>query len=161
MSMRKSGKVVFIRVNPRDCMGVTDLLKAIGIDVEMTFPQAVSIALASALETFRSHQIIPRRTGEEYNRMMQRYKLTERERIATVIKTAKLLKLIRGEEEAAPPTADVPTPEQREKIERLNKLVFIHENFKANMTEEELEEMKHLMLELDPDPDLQQPVQSD
>lgn len=141
----KAGKVVHIRVNPRDCMGVSDYLKAIGIEVEMTFPQAVSIVLASALETFRVHQLIPRRIGDEYERMMQRFTLTERERTAVAAKTARILKLIR-EDEA--PTAEVPTVEMRKKIERLNKLVFIHENFKADMTEQEMEEMRTLMIEV-------------
>jgi len=73
--MRRSvGRVVSIRVNPTDCMAVVDLVDKIGLHIPgMSFSQAVSIALSSAMESLRRAGAIPTRDGFEFSEMMQKY----------------------------------------------------------------------------------------
>ena len=67
----RPGKVASIRVNPKDCMGVVDVVEAAGLRVEgMSFPAMVSLALGSLLQTMRDQGIIPDRAGFEYNEIM-------------------------------------------------------------------------------------------
>jgi hypothetical protein len=57
---RKAGEVVYIRVNPKDCLSVLDLMKKTGVSIrDKSFPQMVSLALSSALEAMRMQGIIP------------------------------------------------------------------------------------------------------
>lgn len=68
----KAGRVVHIRVSPKDCMGCIDVLQKNGIIVRGTsFPQVVSMALKSLLNTVRGVGVIPDRDGFEYNEMME------------------------------------------------------------------------------------------
>ena len=70
----RPGRVTTIRVNPRDCMSIVDTVDKLGLySPGMSFAQAVSIALASAMESFRKHEIVPNRTGFEYSQMMEKY----------------------------------------------------------------------------------------
>lgn len=74
MSQRRPGRVVQIRVTPRDCLSVIDVWDKLGVKIEgASFSQLVSTALASALESFRKNGIIPDRDGTEYSRMMERF----------------------------------------------------------------------------------------
>ena len=73
------GNVVYIRVNPRDSMGVVDVVNALEKYREgMAFSHAVSIALSALLETMRSTNTIPTRDGYEYTEMMQPYSFKDR-----------------------------------------------------------------------------------
>lgn len=70
----KGGKVVRLRINPQDCMGVADTLEKLGVTSErFSFDQAVRVALSSLLESARAHGAIPRRDGFEYTKMMERF----------------------------------------------------------------------------------------
>ena len=70
----KAGRVVSIRVNPRDCLAAIDTLEKIGLRVKgMSFAQVVSIAFSSAMESFRQNGIVPDRDGFEFNEMMQQF----------------------------------------------------------------------------------------
>lgn len=51
-----------------------DVIEAAGLKVEgMSFPAMVSLALGSLLQTMRDQQVIPDRSGFEYNEMMAPY----------------------------------------------------------------------------------------
>lgn len=70
----KAGKVVNIRVNPKDCMAVVDVVQKTGVFVSgMSFSQMVSLALAGVMQTLRDASVIPDREGWEYLEMMQPY----------------------------------------------------------------------------------------
>lgn len=69
-----AGHVAQVRINPKDCMSVIDVVKTAGVWTEgMSFAQMVSLALSSAMETFRQSKFIPERDGFEYLEMMERY----------------------------------------------------------------------------------------
>lgn len=67
----KAGRVIYVRVNPKDCMSCIDVChKVITITRGMSFAQLVSVALSTMLETMRHEGIIPIREGFEYSQMM-------------------------------------------------------------------------------------------
>lgn len=69
-----AGQVCKIRVNPKDCMAVIDVLTAAGVRLDgMSFAAMTSLALSSLLQTMRDQKIIPTRDGFEYLDMMQPY----------------------------------------------------------------------------------------
>lgn len=69
----KGGNVARIRVNPKDCQSVLDLLDKVQIPRQhMSFAQCVSIALSSLLETARINKTLPEPDPFQYiNRMGQ------------------------------------------------------------------------------------------
>ena len=69
----KGGNVARIRVNPKDCQSVLDLLDKVRIPRQhMSFAQCVSIALSSLLETARINKTLPEPDPFQYiNRMGQ------------------------------------------------------------------------------------------
>ena len=70
----RPGIVATIRVNPKDCMAVLDVMDAVGITSEgMSFPAMASLTLSSLLQTARDNKQIPDRSGFEYAEMMQPY----------------------------------------------------------------------------------------
>ncbi len=70
----RPGKVVNIRLNPRDCLSVLDVAELTGTPTaHASYSMLVSLALAALLETARQQKIIPDRTGYEYSDMMQRF----------------------------------------------------------------------------------------
>lgn len=75
----KVGEVVQIRVNPRDCMGVADVVRQLNLHIQgMSFAQAVSITLTALLETVRSAGKIPSRDGWEYGEVMAPFAFKKR-----------------------------------------------------------------------------------
>lgn len=68
----KPGRTAMIRVNPKDCMGVADVMKLVGMEGRgLSFAASVSVALGALMETARKNNLIPTRTGFEYNELMQ------------------------------------------------------------------------------------------
>lgn len=69
----KAGHVATIRVNPRDCQSVLDILDTAGIPRQaLSFAQCVSLALGCLLETSRASGVIPEPDEFEYlNRLSQ------------------------------------------------------------------------------------------
>lgn len=56
----KAGMVVRLRVNPKDCQSILDLLNKVGVPSNnLSFSQCTSLALASLLETARTHRTLP------------------------------------------------------------------------------------------------------
>ena len=71
----KAGMVVRLRVNPKDCQSVLDLLDRVSIPHDnLSFSQCVSLALASLLETARTYKTLPEPDPFQYmNRMGKFY----------------------------------------------------------------------------------------
>lgn len=70
----RAGQVVRIRVNPKDCVSVLDVMKAGGIDIsKMSYSSIVSLALSAMLQGLRDGGTIPDRDGFEYAEMMEPY----------------------------------------------------------------------------------------
>ena len=164
----KAGHVVSIRVNPRDCQSVLDLLDAAGIPRRaLTFAQCVSLALGSSLETFRKDGTLPEVDEFEYLNRMQPYlgRMAKRVRVANTIHSAggerRSRTVYRGEEagtaaqdsipESAAPVEATPqvvaaTPEE---TARFTQLLMASDT--REMTEVEKEEYKILYKKFYPD----------
>lgn len=70
----RAGVVATLRVNPKDCMSVIDVLARAGVNTkDMSFPAMVSLALSAMMQGLREQQVIPDRSGFEYLDMMQPY----------------------------------------------------------------------------------------
>lgn len=69
----RAGLVVTIRVNPKDCQSILDLIDAVGFPrIGQSFSMLTGIALSSMLESFRTSGAIPEPDAFEYlNRMSQ------------------------------------------------------------------------------------------
>lgn len=68
----KAGMVAQIRVNPKDCQSILDMMGVLGIDPYdgRSFAQCVSLALSSALHGMRTNRILPEVDPFQYlNRM--------------------------------------------------------------------------------------------
>lgn len=70
----KAGLVISLRINPKDCMSVVDVLAKTGMIVPgMSFSAMTALALSSLLETMRQQGHIPTRSGFEFTEMMTPY----------------------------------------------------------------------------------------
>lgn len=70
----KAGHVATIRINPRDCQSVLDVLDAAGVPRKaLSFAQCVSLAMGCLLETARKGGVIPEPDEFEYLNRMQAY----------------------------------------------------------------------------------------
>lgn len=146
-----AGRVVRIRVNPQDCMGVVDVLKLLELKVvQFTFDQAVRIVLSSLLESSRSHGAIPRRDGFEFTQMMKGFiqRITNDR-----TKTFEVTRLL----DTASIQAAMPDPTRERKFRRFEELNLKMEIDTINVTEAEQRELQQLTAELWPDPDLANP----
>ena len=139
----KPGRVVTMRVNSKDCMGVVDVLDKVGAYTPgMSFAQAVSIALASLLETVRTAGALPERTGFEYLEMMQRFPTDRRRGKAMAI--AEAIELHRAEGNI--PAIAVPDDamKARRRI-RFNEMRFRKEADSINWSEADQQEFQALV----------------
>lgn len=74
MSRLRPGIVSSIRVNPKDCMSVIDVMEKAGVNIQgMSFSGMVSLALSSLLENCRTQNLIPTRDGFEFTEMVGPY----------------------------------------------------------------------------------------
>lgn len=74
---RENGKVMNLRVNTENIMGVHDVLTLAGIKPEdYTLPAAVSRVLSMLLASMREAGSIPNRDGFEYERMLADFRHT-------------------------------------------------------------------------------------
>ena len=130
-NQKRSGNVVTLRVNPKDCMSAVDLVRAAGIHTGgMSFSMLISLAFSSAMQTFRDQGIIPDREGWEYGELVAPFIRGEQQRKLVVAKTIATLgsemplkgvsgplqENVRGE---ATPTL---TPAQLERFAEINTL---------------------------------------
>jgi hypothetical protein len=66
-NQKRLGNVVTLRINPKTCMSVVDVLTTAEIKMEgMSFAMMVSLALDSTMQTLRDAKLIPEREGWEY-----------------------------------------------------------------------------------------------
>lgn len=108
----KAGKVISLRVNPKDCMSCIDVLEAAGLPIKnMSFAQVVSLALSSAMETFRTQQVIPTRDGFEFSEMMAPFGGTWSGRHKQKLEVTKLVEGVGSELQVKMPTKEEPEPE--------------------------------------------------
>jgi len=149
----KAGRVVSIRVNPRDCLAAIDTLEKIGLRVKgMSFAQVVSLAFSSAMESFRQNGIVPDRDGFEFIEMMQQFPADSRKGRAIAITKAFQL----GETRV---TAAAPLPRALQQAQqRLEELTLKAEADPINVSDEDRGEMLVLMQKLNPQLEVGEPT---
>lgn len=133
----KAGQVTRLRVNPKDCQSVLDLLDRIGVPYQnLSFSQCTSIALASLLETARVHKTLPEPDPFQYlNRMspflghgtsMQRKRLAAANALGSIGETFQAPTLISTDQiptEAMRAQPEAMSLDMRQARTRLNELV--------------------------------------
>ena len=145
----KPGRVVSIRVNPADCISVVDVLREVDALVPgMSFSQAVSVALSSALETLRQGGVLPRRAGFEYDEVMQQFPAALR-RNGRAMKITESMQLAQGEHPGRAMSAGDAAARKRRL--RWQELAFkVQAGEIGNMSDEELVEYSNLSAEFQP-----------
>ena len=145
-AITKPGRVIYIRVNPSDCMSCIDVVKKAGMNLQgASFSMIASAALSSSLESFRQNGIIPTRQGFEYLDMMKEYPMTDKQGRARALAINRTFQML-GSRLQVP--AVVPM-DPRKKV-RFDALAFKNEADPHNMSVEEKEELSALALELNP-----------
>lgn len=130
--MAKIGKVVRIRLSPQDCLSVVDIVNQTNSYIPgMSFANAVSAALQTALATLRSLDIVPTRDGFEFLEMMQKFETTKGHR-----KVLSLEQAVLAHPDALPKTLLTPPPSQ-DKISRLSELEKLREEMELRSDSEE------------------------
>ena len=153
----RAGRVVRIRVNPKDCMSCVDIAQKVGlVTTGMSFAQVVSMALAASMQTFRERGLVPQREGFEYAEMMRPFadqpsEDKGRTRKLQITETAHLA----GSEFHVPavvagkPTVDQPnSPAWLRKKRRADELVAKREADPQNFSQGEQDELTSLADEL-------------
>ena len=141
--MSKAGRSVYIRVNPKDCQSVVDVLKRVDILPRgMSFSQGVSIALASCLEGLRQAGVIPTRDGYDFNEVMAAFPL---DRKADRVRKLDITGVIQGKGDFEAPPIIVETPERARRRLRYEELRFKLNNDALNFSEENRAELRPLV----------------
>jgi hypothetical protein len=134
-SQMRPGLVTSIRVNPKDCMSVIDVMDVTGLKSDgMSFSSMVSLAFSSLLATCRKNGVIPDRDGFEFTEMVGPYLNQSHKKkvhVSNVLRSmgsdialpAVEIKPKGGELIAPLPTRAEPTIEQREAGRRLTELL--------------------------------------
>jgi hypothetical protein len=148
-----AGEVVSIRVNPKDCMAVADLLdKLNAYSPGMSFSNAVAIALASSMESFRANGVLPERQGFEYTEMMRHFAFKKRtSRKIQLTTTFHATAAQYGIRPLVPQTPENRIAQERRKV-RYDELKFKMENDALNWTPELTEEYVPLAKEFGEQP---------
>lgn len=120
---RRPGEVVSIRINPKDCLGILDLMDATKVSVaNKSFPQMVSTALAGFIQAARDNQVIPAEPDMfQYGPRMQRYtnrKSSDAGSIASVMNGARFVQ----PQSEEPEVKFKPTADQRRAVTRMQEL---------------------------------------
>lgn len=145
----KAGRVVTLRVNPRDCMSVVAVLEKLEINTPgMSFAQAVSLALSSALEAFRQNNVLPKEDTFNFNKVMDRFP-PENPKYRQGIRARKL-EVTEAIGLRGAPSLIPETPERKRRKLRLDELRFRVENDSQNMSDEEMVEYSELSNEFTP-----------
>lgn len=148
MKAHKVGRAVYIRVSPKDCMAVVDVLRQIDLLPRgMSFAQAVSLALSSAFEGLRQAGIIPTRTGFEFTDMMVHF---PPDRKIDRMRKLDVTNAISGAGDFTAPSIIPETAERKRKRLRYEELKFKRETDPVNMSEVEMEEFRPLVDEFLP-----------
>ena len=138
----KPGRVVSIRLNPRDCLAVIDVVEKLSLNIRgMSFSQAVSIALASAMESLRQAGAIPERDGFEFTEMMQRYPAVTKGARGQALRITNAMRLA-GPDVQVPAAA--PSREVTQARIRLDELLLRCEADPLNASAEDKAELERL-----------------
>lgn len=139
----RGGKLATIRLSPKDCMAVVDILSKLGTStVNLSFSQAAKIVFASALESFRQSGMIPERTGFEYLNMMEPF---EQQGYAARGGQLKLTERNSMESFQAPSLVD--SGERKKRMVRYEELMFKYKADEINFSTEERQELAELLPE--------------
>lgn len=146
------GEVVKIRVNPRDCMSVVDVIKNTGLLTEgMSLPVAVSLTLSALLESARQAKLIPEREGFEYTEVMRPFSnktRNPRKLAITQLHTMEVGSELRIPALQATAHRSTKTMAQRRARTRINELGFKKEQAPDSWTQADEEEIKwHIRVE--------------
>lgn len=144
------GIVITLRVNPKDCMSVADLVQKLNAYTSgMSFSSAVSIALSSAMESFRVNSILPERSGFDYEQVMAPFKIKKRDaRKLAIASTIRMTGELYGVRPLIPQTDEARIALERKRV-RLDELQFKLDNDPRNMSTEESLEYIELAKEFD------------
>lgn len=144
----RPGRVVTLRVNPKDCLSILDILDKAELYIpRMGFSAAVSLALSSMLEAYRQGGHIPVRDGFEYGDMMSRFSDHPKvDRVRKLAITEVIHKL--GSEAQVPPAIDVNRVAHDRMDRRWNELQMRKQMTPENMSVEEERELEQLHKEL-------------
>lgn len=83
----RAGTVTTIRVSPRDCQSILDVLDAANVPRQhISFAQCTSLALGALLETARQNGLIPEPDEFQYLNRMQQYLGKNRSKKASIAK---------------------------------------------------------------------------
>lgn len=158
----RAGIVVSIRVNPKDCQSVLDVMERVGIKTSgQSFSQLVSLTLSSILESHRQAGIIPEPDAFQYlNRVGQ---FIGQGRSSKKLRTAKLIHELGSDykapvltpqnaaaspqqhDDSPPAPVEVLTDQQRSDRQRLSELYAVGEDA---LTVSELAEYKELLIKV-------------
>lgn len=70
----RAGFVARIRVNPKDCLSILDVVQGSGLNIEgMSFSAITSLATACMLEALRKANAIPHNDGFDFEQRMRPY----------------------------------------------------------------------------------------
>lgn len=149
----KAGMVVSIRVNPKDCQSVLDLMESVGIKIGgQSFSQLCALAFSSLLEGARLQGAIPEPDAYQYlNRMGQYHKgkMTSRKHaIAQTVYGAGTefrAPTLQGRQEEELPEHLRPTAEQLRAGSRLKELLVKQEFAADSWSTEDQKEHDELM----------------
>lgn len=73
-NLRRVGQVIRIRVSPRDCLSILDVVQVAGVNIQgMSFAAIGSLTLSSMLESLRKQGTIPCNDGFDYAQRMASY----------------------------------------------------------------------------------------
>lgn len=133
----KPGKVISLRINPKNCLTVLDVCTAIGVTqtVGYSFGQLVSIALSSLLETVRQQNLVPTRSGFEYSEMMKPFENPSKRAFAHKMELSNKVT-----HPGYQPQPLVPSPVTQAQRVRFEELAFKKEQDPLNVTPAEEQE---------------------
>ena len=139
-----SGNVVTLRVNPKDSMSIVDLLKYLDVPLHnLSFNQAVKIALSSALASFRAQGILPEHDGFDYTQVMSPFASSLHARRGKKLISAHVLN---SESFQAAPIIDEDYDRKKRRL-RYNELTMKRRADPDNFSEAEQEEFVPLVEE--------------
>ena len=146
----KAGRVVRLRISPKDCMRIVDALAKMGVDVRafggaLSFSHATKKVLESCLVALERDGIIPTRDGFEFSQMMIPFPLGE----ASVKVRATQIAFTKFESHPSYKAEPVvpETPERRSRRIRYEELLFKRRADELNWSEEDQAEFSPLVEE--------------
>ena len=146
----QGGRVVRIRVSPKDCMRVVDALGKMGVDIpafqgSLSFSHATKRVLEACLVALERDGIIPTRDGFEYSTMLSAFP-SQDDALKSRAKQIQFTKLEEHPSYKAQPI--VPESHERKaRRVRYEELMFKREADEINFTQEELLELVALIEE--------------